>query len=1176
MKKFLLGVSKILFTAIMICCWQVCSLAQTLASVEENSSAVQVHTKKQTGEQSLNDKSLKEFLNELEDKFQVSFHYLSVTVKEKFVNTKLATSKIAADQIESYLQQILDPLSLIIEKADDRRFIIYTKKQPGHKIKKLKNRANKHAGTPRNPKLEIEQGADGQAFRKAGLEKTISGKVTSDSGEELPGVNILAKGTTIGSITDAEGNYKVNVPDETTILVFSYVGYVTEEVEIAGRTVIDMVLVQDISTLTEVVVTAFGIEKQKKALTYAAQEVRGEDVGKVNNPNILNGLQGKVAGVIVRQISGAPGSTPEIRIRGNRSVRGGNNPIYVVDGQIINGRPQDIDPKSIETINVLKGPNAAALYGILASNGAIVITTKKGVGQQPGKAVVNFETGYNVDQVTRLPGTQAIYGQGIGGDLNLFTPFSWGPRIDTLGIYTNQLGEQEQAAVYDNDEDFFVTGGTYHANLSVEKRMTEGNYAIGGGYTRQEGVVERTDFERFNLKFAGNYDISPKIKVGASINSSFTESNETTGLGNSSLFYAAYFAPPSYNLKGKPTNRPDDPFAQINYRNAHDNIYWSVKNNSDNDQIIRTFGNINIQYKPVDWISVSYRFGDDYFLVSTKRVLALGSGATSGRTDPPSGGSIADILSYNNTINSNLNINMTRDFGDFNFNLLLGSDFFHRRSRTITSTGNNIIVGGFDNISNTSIQATEENISRRRIVGFYGNFEANWKSILFLNITGRNDVVSNLPSNDRSFFYPSIGLGFVFSEVLQLPEKLLTFGKIRTSYAESGQAGSIYVQNEVFSNNPIGAGHGAGAFEFPFNGVNAFTQSGRLIADDLITENTRTYEVGLDVRFLNNRIGVDYTYFNTLTDNQIFDVPVALSTGFSTETRNAGEISSIGHEVVLNATLLESSAFSWDLTANFTTYKNKVESLGEGIESLGIGGFRTQIVLEPGQDYPVLRGSGYARDPATGDQVMDSRVTLPNGNPNPSYGMPLEDPNNKILGSAVPDFEFGFINTVKYKGFALSVQVDWREGGVISSGFNRLGKLYGVLDQTENRTQEILLPGKKGFYDDQGNLVVEGNNDVAFVPGEHYFRRVLDRIRESNVYDASFVRLRELSLSYDLPSAWLEKAGIGQATVYFTGRNLALKSNVPNADPEESAWVGEQYLTYPQIKSFGAGLRIKL
>ena len=1176
MKKNLPTFGKTLFTVILICCWQVCAMAQTLASIEAGLPAARSGTKKEIGEQTVDSRTLKEFLNELEHKFQVSFHYLSVTVKEKYVNNGIATSDIEADQLESYLRQILEPLSLIVEKANNRRFIIYAKKQSDNKIKRLKNRAEKHAHGPKDPQPKISQNPDEQPWRKAGSEKIISGSVTSDTGEPLPGVNILAKGTNIGSITDVEGKYQVSVPDETAILVFSFVGYVTEEVEIAGRNVIDITLVQDVSTLTEVVVTAFGIEKEKKALTYAAQEIQGEEVSKVNNPNIINGLQGKVAGVIVRQISGAPGATPEIRIRGNRSVRGGNAPIFVVDGQIINGRPQDIDPKNIETINVLKGPNAAALYGILASNGAIVITTKAGIYQQPGKAVVNFETGYNVDQVTRLPETQSTFGQGVGGALNLFTPFSWGPRIDTLGVYTNQLGEQEEAAVYDNDSDFFVTGGTYNANLSVEKRMAEGNYAIGGGYTRQEGVVEQTDFERFNLKFSGNYDISPRFTIGASINSSFTESNEAAPRGNSSVFYAAYFAPPTYNLRDKPISQPDDPFAQINYRNAHDNIYWSVKNNSDNDEIIRTFGNINIRYKPLDWMSVNYRFGNDYFLVSTKRVFALGSGATGGRTSPPSGGNITDILSYNNTINSNLNVNMDRSLGDFNFNLLVGADFFHNRSRNITSQGDNIIVGGFDNISNTSIQTTAENISRRRIVGFYGNFEANWRSMLFLNVTGRNDVVSNLPGNDRSFFYPSVGLGFVFSEVLQLPEQSLTFGKIRASYAESGQAGSIYVQEEVFNNAPIGAGHGAGSFEFPFNGINAFTQSGRLIADDLATENTRTYEVGLDVRFLNNRIGVDYTYFNTLTDNQIFNVPVALSTGFSTETRNAGEISSVGHEVVLNTTLLESSDFSWDLTTNFTTYQNKVESLGEDIESLRIGGFRTQIVLEPGQDYPVVRGSGYARDPATGEQVMDSRATLPNGNPNPSYGMPLEDPDDMILGSAVPDFEFGFINTVRYKGFALSVQVDWREGGVISSGFNRLGKLYGMLDQTENRTQEIMIQGKKGFYDNQGNLVIEGDNDVSFVPGEHYYRRVLDRIRESNVYDASFVRLRELSLSYDLPATWLEKAGISQATVYFTGRNLALKSNVPHADPEESNWPGEQYLTYPQIRSFGAGFRIQL
>jgi hypothetical protein len=321
-------------------------------------------------------------------------------------------------------------------------------------------------------------------------------------------------------------------------------------------------------------------------------------------------------------------------------------------------------------------------------------------------------------------------------------------------------------------------------------------------------------------------------------------------------------------------------------------------------------------------------------------------------------------------------------------------------------------------------------------------------------------------------------MGVVFTEFLSIPENVLTFGKFRASVAEVGQAGPIYSTETLFV-----PGAATGGFTFPYQGLNAFTQSSQLNSSDLRPENTRTFELGMDLRFLNDRIGLDYTYFDSKADGQIYRVPIAISTGYSSELRNAGEMSIRGHEVILNITPVASPAFRWDLTTNFTTYTNKVISLAEGIEQLELGGFLVTLVAQEGEEYPSLRGFGYARDPASGEVVVDSRPNLPNGNPNSLQGMPLRSTEQIILGSAQPDFEMGFINHLSFKNFSFSAQIDWRQGGKVSSGYNRLGKLYGILSETENREADYIFPGKKGYYDEGGNLVVEGDNDVVIQEG---------------------------------------------------------------------------------------------
>ena len=1029
MGNFVQKCSKYLITA-MICCCHMGAYAQELAAISGSNPG---NDSRLVTQKDQNQQMLKQVLEEIGARYKVNFMFDNKIVEKKTVNK----AALDFDNFDRLLHDLLAPLGLTYKKIDDTHYIIKPadEKQSIRKVETNAAKTGEQAGQ-QNPLLRLPAR---DIVLHAVQEKTITGQVTDENDEGLPGVNVLVKNTTTGTVTDVNGNYRLNAPDDATILVFSSVGYTTEEVEIDNRSVINISLAPDIQALSEVVVTAFGIEKEKKALSYAVQEVEGESMAAVGNTNLVNSLQGKVAGVIVKQISGAPGSPSRITIRGSRSFVGNNEPLYVVDGLPISSgdRTIDINPNDIKSVNVLKGPTAAALYGLRASNGVIVIETKKGEDAAKGRPSVTFETNYNFDQLSRFPDTQTTYAQGENGQFSPYSAFAWGPRIDTMGTYINQLGEPEEAVVYDNARELFQTGGTLNTNLSIASNFDRGNYAINLGFADQKGILDNSGLQRMNVKFAGGYDLSDKLRVSSSINYANNVVDEL-----SLPWWGTFAIPPSYNLKGKPTHVPGDPYQQINFRGQHDNFYWAMENNSIVDKTSRTFGNMNIDYKPFEWLSVNYRVGLDEFTNLRKSITEKGSG--SGRTDPPSGGSISNRMENHRQINSNLNITLNRNIGEaFNVDFMVGNEFYDIRTNVVSNNGSDIVIGGFHHISNTAVQTTSESLVRSRVVGFFGNLSLSWQNTVFLNATGRNDVVSNMPRENRSFFYPSVGLGVVFTEFLDIPENILTFGKFRASMAEVGQAGPIYATSTLYA-----SGAATGGFTFPYQGMNAFSQSNDLNSSDLRPENTRTFEIGLDLRFLNDRIGLDYTYYDSKADGQIYRVPIAVSTGYATELRNAGEMSIRGHEIMLNITPVLTSDFRWDLTTNFTTYTNKVISLAEGIEQLELGGFWVTLVAQEGEEYPSIRGFGYARDPASGEVVVDSRPTLPNGDPNPQHGMPLRSTEQIILGSAQPDFEMNFINNLSFKNFSLSAQIDWRQGGKLSSGYNRLGKLYGILSET--------------------------------------------------------------------------------------------------------------------------------
>ncbi len=1010
------------------------------------------------------------------------------------------------------------------------------------------------------------------------LDRTVSGRVTSaETGESLPGVSILVKGTqpgvaTRGTTTGADGTYSLSVPDESTTLVFSFVGYLLQEVTIENRSLVDVSLQVDTKLLNEVVVTAFGIKKDQKSLTYATQQISGKEISAAGNPNVLNGLQGKVAGVTVSLNSGMPGKSPGIRIRGSRSLTGNNAPLYVIDGLPVSGgdRILDINPNDIESMNVLKGPAASALYGLRASNGVIVITTKNGSGAQ-GKPTVTFDSNYSVDQVGFLPDTQMEFGQGENGQFNPNSIFTWGPRISTMSTYTNQLGEQEEPGVYDNDKAFFQNGHTMNTNLTFANSGSFGNFMIGFGRNDQTGIVPNSGMSRNNVKFNGEFKLLKNLTSNISFNYSDLKIDDfPEEFGNTNIFRGLTETPPSYNLAGKPYASPGNPYQQIFYRVSQNNPYWVINNSFRDENTKRTLGNILLNYKLGDNLALNYRIGVDHYTTNATNYRELGYGPV-GRTNPPSGGSIQLGNRFANQFNSNLFLTYTKQIrNDWSLDFIAGNEVFDNRSENVNSQGSNLVVGGWPNLANATLINGSNTSNRQRIVGFYANANVGWKDKIFLSASGRNDIVSNMPAENRSFFYPSLGASAILTELVPETRRVFSFAKLRATVAEVGQAGPLYVNSRGFvANNP-------GGFLFPYLGLASYSQSGTRINPDLRPENTRTFEIGGDFRFLNDRISVDYTYFDSRSDGQIFNVPVPITTGATNEIRNGGKMRNTGHEVVLSLIPVQTNDFRWMFNTNFTKYRSEVLELFGGTQRAVISGSDViTLVAEVGNVYPAFIGTSYLRDPQSG------QIVYQNDQSKPDYGLPFIDNTQKVLGTPTPDFEMNFINSLSFKGLTLSAQLDWRSGGFVYSQSYIESLRRGLAGETRDRETQFVPEGKKGTFVN-GALEISGDNDITINKDRNYYNKLF-QLNEVGLQDASFVRLRELSLNYTLPASWFSKLKLSNASVYFTGRNLFLITKSyydPEVNTSEGSFSnansqGIEISQIPQTRSYGAGIRLK-
>ncbi|RXQ93967.1 SusC/RagA family TonB-linked outer membrane protein [Ancylomarina salipaludis] len=1031
--------------------------------------------------------------------------------------------------------------------------------------------------------------------------KQITGTVTSaDDGMGMPGVSVVIKGTTVGASTDIDGKYILEAK-ASDVLLFSFVGMVSQEIPIGNKTVINVVMVTESIGVDEVIVTALGIKRSKKALGYSVQEVKSDELTKTGTPDLAKALQGKVSGIDIKLSSGMPGASSQIVIRGSRSFTGNNTPLYVVDGMPIastaafstgnsvtgadiSNRALDLNPNDIESINVLKGQAAAALYGLRASNGVVIITTKSGKGGKKGKPVISLNQTTSFDIVSRTPDYQKVWSQGNAGVYGPTTSLSWGAKITELpndptyggngngheGMYKvpqledGGLDPWVTPKVFNNWDDYYETGYTSTTGINVSQATEKGNFSIGIGYTDQEGIALSTGMERWNAKAAAESKLNENFTVGFSANYAKTEVDKLSGANDASLA-GVLSAPSSYNLKGYPYHVVGDPYSQIYYRSlTFDNPYWLAHNNTFNEKTDRFFGNAYVTFEKalsadLD-LRIKYQLGIDTYTTHYQDIFGFGSKGKSGSIENYG---VTD-QTYNSLVTASFDWKINEDL---QFTAILGNELNHNETKTYEQFGQEFNFGGWNHINNANTVTASEAQNKDRTFGLFGSLSLSWKNMIFLNMTGRNDVASSMPRNNRSFFYPSVSLGFVASELESIKSlNWITFAKIRGSYAEVGQAGT-FLENYYTKPNYGGGFWTDEPITYPLDGVNSYIPNNGLYDPNLKPQNTKSYEVGVNLKFVNNRFGVDYTYSRQNVKDQIFDIPLAGSTGANSLTANGGEVHTNGHEVVLYLTPIVTSDFTWDININYSKIDNVVDKLAPGVESIFLGGFTTpQVRAGIGDTYPVIYGSQYKKN--------ELGQILVNEDPNASdYGMPMSGEPG-VIGSISPDFIVGASTNFIYKNWSLGATFEWKEGGQMYSGSNGLLDLYGMSKRTEDRESTFIFDGYKA--DGSKNDIARGG------PGDPnatqvLFSDVLTNIDEYYIHGNSFIKLRELSLKYNFP-----KTIIPKVDVTLTGfvRNILLWTELDNFDPESSQGNnnmagGFERFSLPQTTSFGFSVDVK-
>lgn len=1029
-------------------------------------------------------------------------------------------------------------------------------------------------------------------------QSAISGTVVSaQDGEPIIGAAVKVKGAKQGVVTNLEGQFSINAQAGST-LVFSYVGMKTKEV--AAKNGMKVQLQSDDQQLEEVVVTAMGITRSKKSLGYASQDLKEGELSTSGTSSLANAIQGKLTGVDIRQSSGAPGASSQIVIRGARSFDGNNQPLYVIDGMPvtttadfdtgasvtgsnISDRTIDINPDDIESINVLKGQAASALYGIRASNGVIVITTKRGkAGQSKPQIVLN--TNISAQSMSRKFEHQTVYAQ--GNSVDAYDPTSsmtWGPKIEDLandatyggnvanaytkngadlhkGQYYNPKRVQAgldgwtTPEIYDNLYDYLQTGCTENTTLSISQAVNNVNYSFSISNSHQDGIIPSTGMNRWGGRGLVDWTINKEWKTGFSANYSSNRITSAPG-ANSGIMNVLYSCPAEYNLKGIPYCSPTDPTQQILFRStSFNNPYWWSANDEFGQHTNRFFGNAYAEFSPnigLEGFTLKFReqAGIDIWTSDYSIIAEIGSAYNTK-------GEVENYGSQHNVFNNTFTVNLDGRFGTddkWGLNVLLGNEINEENTRVWDYDGVNLNFYGFPVISNATSYTASEYTRKERNVGFFGSVAVDWDSQVFLTVTGRNDYVSTMPHGSRSFFYPSVSLGWEFTKLAAFENQdILSYGKLRASYAQVGQAGTYY---DSFYYAP---GYGGGFYSYtpvsyPLpSGTSAYAPYYILYDPDLKPQNTTNWEAGVDLAFLNGRIKFSYTYSYQNVKDQIFSVPCDPTSGYGYMMTNAGRMKTNSHEISLNAALVQSKDWDVNLGVNWTKVKNEVVELAEGVESIMLGGFvEPQIRAQAGCTYPNIYGNAFQR-------TDDGQLLL-------LEGLPQATANSVDLGNCAPDWTMGLNFSARWKRLSLDTTWSWQKGGKMYHGTNMTMEFFGATKES--------LPYHEGTMVVDGIDVATGQKNTIEVSKQDYYQAYYN-VTESGIYDTSFFKLRDLTLTYDLPKI----CGI-DISVYGFARNILIWAKLPNFDPESSQGNGNmsgyfERFSVPATKSIGGGLKI--
>ena len=1030
----------------------------------------------------------------------------------------------------------------------------------------------------------------------------VTGTVVSgEDGEPIVGASVKVSGTKTGTITDVDGKFALNVP-EGTKLVVTYLGMLPKTVNASVSGAMKIKLDPDNKVLDEVVVTAMGITREKKALGYASQVLDAKDLNTSGTSSLASAMQGKLTGVDIRTSSGAPGASAQIVIRGARSFDGNNTPLYVVDGMPISSTPDfdtkesvtgadnasrtiDLNPDDIESINVLKGQAASALYGIRASNGVILITTKRG-SKGSTKPVITFSTDLSAQTLSRKFEHQDVYAQGTTlSKYNPNTSMSWGPKIADLandatyggntnnkytngdltshaGMYYNPkyaaagLSGWATPQTHDNVGDFFKTGFTQNSTFNISQRKNDVSYSFSVSDTYQKGVIPSTGMTRTGARGAVDWKVNDQWKTGFSANYSSVKIKSAPG-ANSGIVNVVYSAPAEYDLKGTPYHKPGDPTSQILFRATNfNNPYWWADNDEYSQHTNRVFGNAYAEYSPkLNWgknykIVFREQAGIDMYTSNNSEIAEVGSAKNTK-------GEVENIGTQNNIFNNLLTANFTAKWGaneEWDFGFVLGNEFNHQYRRKWDYDGTGLAFYGQPTIGNTSsMDAHSDYHIQERTVGVFGQMSLSWMDMLFLTVTGRNDIVSTMPRGNRSFFYPSVSLGWIFTELPALKENhVLSYGKLRLSYAQVGQAGQFY-NNYMYVPSYTGGMYVYTPISYPLGGAKGYAPYYVKFDENLKPQNTSNWETGIDLGLFKNRVRVEYTLSYQDVRNQIFDVPTAGTTGYQALRTNAGQMTTLSHELSVNASVIDHANYGLDLGVNFTKITNKVKKLADGVESIMLGGFvEPQVRAQAGYTYPNIYGKAFKR-------TEDGQLLL-NAN-----GLPQGTAASVNLGECTPDFNMGFNLRAHYKQLSLSATMDWQKGGCMYNGTLLTMNYFGA--------SKASLPYHEGTMVAEGINEATGQKNTVQVSKQQYYMAYND-VTEAGIFDTSFLKLRDVTLSYQFPKF----AGIN-LSVYGFARNILLWAKLPGLDPESSQGNGnmsgyfERY-SIPNSSSFGGGFKI--